>query len=672
MKMAISVAAKLRSAMRRAAGALPGPIELLVRYSALSLFVVFLSRIGIVLLNSDRFSSIGRWWQVFAIGLRVDLIMLGWALALPVLLLPLCLSRHTDKVWAGLSRAWLTAFISITVMLEAASPGFLREYEVRPNRLFLDYLERLQEVAPMLWVGFRGWLVFALAATITAPLVAWRLFALSDERWKLSARQIVAWPLLIVLCVVMIRSSLMHRPANPALFARWNDTLVNQVALNGAYTLGYAIYSMRHEASVADLYGPMAEQKILDFLQRDLGIETASSMLGTWRNQKPLQERARPLNVIVVVEESLGAGFSAALNGEGLTPRLDEWSSKGWWFTQLYATGTRSARGLEAIVAGFPPSPMQSVLKLSRSQFGFATLASALDSSGYRSEFIYGGESHFDNMRGFFLGNGFDAVIDQGDFESPMFRGTWGVSDEDLFKRVHARAQQLNAGSEPYFLLAFTSSNHTPFEYPEGHINPDGEPRSVRNAVRFADHALGKFLDEASTSAYFKDTLVLVVADHDVRVYGDEIIPLQRFRVPALLIGADVRPLVIDSIASQIDLAPTLLSAMGVSADIPFPGRDLTRTLPELGVRDGPEPRAVMQFNDRFACLKPGLLSVLLPGGEVRQYQIDRNGMQSRVAEIDPNVSDHLLAEVHLAQWLYETGAYLEPTLRKSTQDRIQ
>ena len=639
---------------------LVGPLRLLLRYSLIVLLLQSCVRAMLAMIHADRVNPLGAWFEIAVTGLRVDLIALGWALALPLLLLPLCAWRPGAAAWAGISRCWLTVVLAATVMLEAASPGFLREYEVRPNRLFLDYLERMQEVLPMLWQAFRGSLLFGIAATAATLLLGWRWFALPAEQRALPARQLLLWPVLIVVCALMIRSSLMHRPANPALFAKWNDTLVNQIALNGAYSLGYAVYATRHEADVARIYDPLEEAELLEWIRRETGA-ARSAAHPLWRRLAPSSVRARPLNLVVVVEESLGAGFSARLGGEGLTPRLDEWSSQGWWFTQLYATGTRSARGLEAIVAGFPPSPMQSVLKLPKAQTRFATLASVLGSAGYRSEFIYGGESHFDNMRGFFLGNGFDAVIDQGDYPQPEFRGTWGVSDEDLFARVQTRTEALHAGGQPYFVLAVTSSNHTPFEYPAGHIEPVGAANTVHNAIRFADHALGKYLDQAARSEYFRDTLILVVADHDVRVYGDDIVPLQRFRVPGLLLGADTRPRTIDSIASQIDLAPTLLSVMGVDAFAPFPGRDLTRTLPEFGVKDGPTPRAVMQFNDRFACLQPGLLSVLLPGGAVQQYRVGADDSQTPLEQAAAGAREHPLSEVHMPAWIYQTGAYNEP-----------
>jgi phosphoglycerol transferase MdoB-like AlkP superfamily enzyme len=635
-------------------------MRLLVLTAVAGLLLWLTSRGVLAALHWMRLTTAEAGAAVFWLGLRVDLIVLGWVLSVPLLLLPLCIFQRGAAVWFGFCRVWLTAFFTFAALLEVASPAFLAEYEVRPGSLFFDYLDRPQEVLPMLWGGFRMALLAGLVLVPAAAGSAWRALGSWRPQRPLSWRQLALWPLLLLLCTLMIRSSLQHRPANPALFARWDDTLVNQIALNGTYSLGYALYSRRHEADASRLYGALPDSELLAELRRDDRFATTAGARPTWHRQSPAVARTRPLNLIIVVEESLGAGFSGRLGGAGLTPELDRWAERGWWFEQLYATGTRSARGLEAIVAGFPPSPAQSVLKLPRAQTHFATLASVLAGAGYRSEFIYGGESHFDNMRGLFLGNGFDAVIDQGDYTAPVFRGSWGVSDEDLFARAQARAERLHAQGQPFFSLVFTSSNHTPFEYPEGRIEPvDADPHTAGNAVRYADHALGAFLRRASESGYFADTLVLVVADHDVRVYGDDIVPIERFRIPGLLIGADVEPRRIASIASQIDLAPTLLSLMGIAADVPFVGRDLMRSLPELG-GGGPVPRALLQFNDIFARLEPGRLQVLLPGGEARQYRVGEGRLETLPA---PSAAERrqLLAQVHLPLWLYRNGAYGAP-----------
>jgi phosphoglycerol transferase MdoB-like AlkP superfamily enzyme len=145
-------------------------------------------------------------------------------------------------------------------------------------------------------------------------------------------------------------------------------------------------------------------------------------------------------------------------------------------------------------------------------------------------------------MRGFFLGNGFHDVVDRQDIAKPKFVGSWGASDEDLFDKAHERLRALHGAQQPFFLLIFSSSNHSPFEFPDGRIELYDQPKqTVHNAVKYADHALGEFLKQARASEYWADTLVLVVADHDTRVYGDELVPVNKFHIPGVILGADTR-----------------------------------------------------------------------------------------------------------------------------------
>src|SRR5690606_511201 len=242
------------------------------------------------------------------------------------------------------------------------------------------------------------------------------------------------------------------------------------------------------------------------------------------------------------------------------------------------ATGTRSVRGLEAVVAGFPPTVSDAALRLSGAQSNFFTMAQLLKQQGYCSRFIYGGEAHFDNMKSFFLGNGFDELHDLPTFKDPAFVGTWGASDEDMFTRLHTLLEA-DTG-QPTFTLAFSVSNHSPWEYPSGRINPDGDPATVDNTVRYADWAIGHFFDRAMQADYWDNTVFLVVADHDSRVFGANLVPLRHFHIPALILGADINARRDDRLISQIDLPVTLLALLGMQTEHPMIGHDLGRSTP--------------------------------------------------------------------------------------------
>ncbi len=559
-----------------------------------------LSRAMLVFWQLDRVAATPVWPDIFLHGLRVDLIMAGMVVAPLLLALPFLGHRFTWTLWKRLTFVWTLVVIFIFVFMEMATPTFIAEYDTRPNRLFIEYLKYPQEVFSMLWNGYLPTVVFGTVLCVAvAALAGWLMKPwLRQPNPGGYRKALLVWPLVAIAVFMSVRSTTGHRPANPAMFALTSDAMVNSLILNSTWSTAFAIYNLKHEADASDSYGEMAMAEMLGEVKTEPWLRDAaftSDQYPTLHRQTPVQARATPLNLVIVLEESLGATFVESLGGRPVTPGLEALKNDGWWFENLYATGTRSVRGIEAVVSGYLPSPARSVVKLSLSQTGFFTLADLLANNGYDTGFIYGGEAHFDNMRSFFSGNGFDHITDKQDYADPVFTGSWGVSDEDLFNKTHEEIKQLSEAGKPFFRLVFSSSNHTPFEFPDGRIElADEDKNTVNNAVKYADHALGEFVKTARNSEYWQNTLFLIVADHDARVWGDEIVPIRNFQIPGLILGADIQAKRITGITSQIDLAPTLLSLMGIASENPLVGRDLAR-FPEA------PGRAMMQFNDSYA-----------------------------------------------------------------------
>lgn len=642
-----------------------GPYSCVLGFLLVGSAALALSRAVLIGWQWQRVDVTDSLWMILLQGLRSDLITLSLFAAPLVVLLPLFLAVKRMSWWARLAAVWLSFSLIAILLLEFATPQFLYEYDSRPNRLFIEYLVYPREVSAMLWTGYKGTLALVVIGLSAAGWLTVRHFNKyrdRSERWT-AGKIMLVWPIVVILLFLLIRSSFQHRPANLATFAFCDDAMVNSLVTNSAYSVMYAAYGLKNEAQ-SEIYGEMPAQEIISRVRNGMAAGSAnftSDQFPTLHKQVASVRRERPLNLVIVLEESLGAGFVEQLGGIPITPHLSGLADQGIWFDQLYATGTRSVRGIEAVIAGFPPTPALSVVKLNKSQRDFATLASVLRRSGYRNEFVYGGESHFDNMRSFFLGNGFHDILDRADIRKPKFVGSWGASDEDLFDTAHERLQQLQESPRPFFMLVFSSSNHTPFEFPDGRIELHEQPKqTVHNAVKYADHALGGFLQQARASKYWADTLVMVVADHDTRVYGDELVPINKFHIPGVILGADVKPLRIESTVSQIDLAPTLLSLMGLDSEHPFPGRDLTRTLAEFGNQPPlPAPRAMMQFDQNFAWMQNNQVAVLVPEGDVRYFTYDQRAKSlSPASTQDPEMAKNALANVLMPAWLYRDQLY--------------
>lgn len=652
-----------------------GPYAGLAMLFLIGLPMLSLSRALLMLWQSKRVAATGIWKEMLLQGVRVDVIQLSLLalppllIALPLLLLaPFVADASLWLFWYGFNLFWITLAIAVLALLEIASPAFINEYDSRPNRLFIEYLKYPNEVLGMLWNGFRLHLVSGFLVTALLGYAAWQVMigwqhpTTTWFDWRLW----LTWPLLLLTCALAIRSSLRHRPANPATFALTADPMVNTLIINSAWSVTHAIYSMQHEANSSEIYGKMKTADILaEFRAAREGLGNPHPLLNdpeipTLVDQTATVNRKKPLNLVIILEESLGATFVESLGGVPVTPHLEKLKHEGWWFEQLYATGTRSIRGIEAVTTGFLPTPAQAVVKLSLAQRNFATLASILGQHGYESEFIYGGEAHFDNMRGFFTGNGFSLITDQKDFKNPKFVASWGVSDEDLLDKAHERLNAKHAEGQPSFTLVFTSTNHSPFEFPDGRIELHEQPKGTdNNAVKYTDHALGEFMAKAKASPYWQDTVFVVVADHDIRVRGDSMVPIERFHIPGLILGADIKPKRVKTVASQIDLAPTLLSLMGVDAKHPMPGRDLTREPDDL------PGRAMMQYEQNYAWMEGEQVVVLRPEKAAAHARYDKTEKHLRSVDATPANGDALakraLAHALLPALLYRELRYRLP-----------
>lgn len=584
-------------------------------YCVCAFVFLTVSRLAHCVWQRDRVRAVNGLGRILLGGLRIDTTTVGFAVVVPLLLAPWL----NHLAWAQtLTGIWLGVFWFLLLLPEMSTPQFVLEYDVRPNRLYVDYLKHPKEVSGMLWKGYK--LPVALALLVLGLLwwTGWTLF-----RGPFPDATVFWWPVALVLgllggavSLLAIRGTLRHRPLNPSTVAFCGDSLLNSLALNSFYSVTYAIYSIKNERSTADLYGALPEKDVHTRVLKSAGLTDGAPDCGepelpSLHRQLPAVQHARPLNIVLIVEESLGAQFVGNLGGKNLTPELDKLAQQGWNFQRAYATGTRSVRGLEAVVSGFPPAVSDAVLRLSGAQQNFYTLAQGLKPLNYRSHFVYGGEAHFDNMKGFFMGNGFDVLHERRDFVDPAFVGTWGASDEDMFAKVHDILS--GAKDEPTLCLAFSVTNHTPWEYPAGRITPEGHPASAHNSVRYADWAIGQFFQKARQSDYWDNTIFLVVADHDARVAGADSIPLRHFHIPALILGGTVIPRQDSRIISQIDLPVTMLSLAGATTDHPMIGQDLMRT--------DTVDRAMMQYGDNFGYLHADLLTVLEPGKKYRQFR---------------------------------------------------
>jgi len=581
------------------------PIEEIRRFHfslwffALALSIPLLGRLALLM---TRLADLGGAdvSALMLIGTRLDAVVAG-TLTAPLALLALTLPSRT---WAKKTLVWCgTLGLAFLALCELAGWFFFSYFDLRPNYLVLEHGANPEVIKAMSsaypWV--RIVLAVLVFGIICQRLLAWTLRGSPPK--ALFDRLATAGVLIVAgLC---IRGTFDHRPLNPSFATFSSNRLANEIAGNGVLNVAYELAQQgkKNYVRVEDVAGRMSALDAFSFARARL--EGSGEFIENTKN--PLLHRVvggpqKNLNVVVVVMESFTARLGGAWGGElSLTPSCDRWAAKGLLLENCFATGERTVQGLEAVLSSYPPLPGISVVRRPQARAGgFATLGSTLKGRGYETAFYYGGQGIFDLMKGFFVSNGYDSFIEEGDFDDVTFRGTWGVCDEDVFRRIDRDLTSHHAHGKPFFVTFMTVSLHTPFKYPAGKclktppgtVPPAGFKAEELNNYLYADWAVGDFLDKASTREYFRDTIFIFVGDHGVHLRGKDLVPLNEYRVVSFMLAPGLEPRRINRPISQMDIAPTLLGLLGGEWKTPFFGRDFLASTTQ-------PPRALMIYNKR-------------------------------------------------------------------------
>ncbi|AFV98525.1 MULTISPECIES: LTA synthase family protein [unclassified Sulfuricurvum] len=623
-------------------------IRELIKIYLLFIALFFLGRLGLYGLYFDRLGDISLTESLlsFLYGLKLDTMTASIILVIPALLLAITPQSGAKYVGRFLS-GYVLFFLLVALYVENATFPFVAQYDVRPNYLFIEYLKYPQEVTSMILKEYPLQLAVALGMLVAT---AWAYLRFSPLRlveaiqtplWK----RLLLFPLVAALLFIGIRSSFGHRPANISDALYSTNRMANEIAKNSLYSIGYAYKSYTREENLVKPYGKIELGEAYARVGAKLNLIPSGEH--PFNRDEPTHFPAqKPKNLVIFIQESMGSQFVGFSGGDvSITPNLEKLSHEGIAFTNLFSNGTRSIQGLAGMSSGYLPLPGEGVVKRNKSQSDFFTVASLLKPLGYKSSFIYGGEGRFDNMRSWYMGNGFDEVIEQKDYENPGFVSTWGVSDEDLVLKANEKFKAHAAKGEKFVSVMFSSSNHSPFELPEGKIEfIAGKPKNgVENAVKYADFAIGRLFELAKKESYYKDTVFVIVADHNIRVYGDDLVPVNMFHIPALIVAEGVKAEKFDLLSTQPDVLATALDLIGVNLTYPVLGHSI--------YSDKKQEIALMLFNDTFALRYRNKVAVIQPNKEAATFIYDKERLLS--APHDKELERDALAFVTVMDDMY-------------------
>lgn len=610
--------------------------------------ISLITRIILLIASASSFDwTLANFFSVFIIGLFFDLAAASFAVIPLVIYLWVFPSKWYGK---KLNTILLTIYFFVvvtTLIFNGISEWFFwDEFSVRYNFIAVDYLIYTTEVIgnirqsyPITPILITLILVSSLA---TYFLRKWINPSLSIPIKFLKRTK---FALLLLLIPVITYFFVDHK---------WKEHSANQyaneLAGNGMYDFGFAFWN--NQLDYDTFYQTIPLDKATSILRGERSEKSADTgALGTAR-EIIATEKENKMNVVMISVESLSADFLGSFgNTQNITPHLDSLAKKGLLFTNLYASGTRTVRGLEALSLCIPPTPGQSIVKRPDNKNLF-TLGSVFRSKGYNSRFIYGGYGYFDNMNEFFSQNGYE-VTDRNALKPNeiTYENTWGVADEDLFKLAMKEIDKDYKNKKPFFTQIMTVSNHRPYTYPEGRIDiPSHTGRE--GAVKYTDYAIGKFIKDAGSKPWFNNTLFVIVSDHCASSAGKVELPVNKYHIPMIFYApGKINPGKFEKLTAQIDVGPTILGYLNFSYKSKFFGQDVFKM-------DEKDQRIFISTYQSLGYLKNNKLVILGPNKKTNTFIPDFKTGNSVATENEQWLTQEAIANYQMASELYKRKGY--------------
>lgn len=487
---------------------------------------------------------------------------------------------------------------------------FWSEFGVRYNFIAVDYLIYTNEVIGNIFESYPI-IPLLIGLTVVSAGISYCLLRKTrnpfDNYMKFKTKLLVSLLYFVLVAVSCFMLNFNTR------FQNSDNVYVNELQSNGLFKFYNAF--MNSQLDYKTFYSTMPDDEAYRVINREYN---GKGMTIQQVISDSLPEVHK--NIVLITVESLSAAFMERYgNTENITPNLDKLAKESIVFDNLYATGNRTVRGLEAVTLCLPPSPGESIIKQPNNANLFST-AKILRERGYKVQYLYGGDSYFDNMKTFFGGNGYE-IIDKSCFSENeiTFSNIWGVCDEDIFARAIKVFNENTTTKKPFFAHIMTVSNHRPFTYPEGKIDISPQSKSRNGGVKYTDYAIGKFIEEARIQPWFDNTIFVIIADHCASSAGKTNIPLGKYHIPALIYAPGyIHPKEVKTLVSQIDIMPTVFGLLHFSYESHFYGKNTFA--PDY------KSRAFVATYQNLGYWENDVLTILSPVRRIDQYKVDTIG----------------------------------------------
>lgn len=555
-------------------------LKLYFSYLAFWLAFFIVSKLIFLVFHFDQSSLLrpGEWIDVILHGFALDFSAAGYIMLLPGLVLAFT-SYLNNRFLVYFLNTYTGLVLLLNCILLTGDLELYSHWKYRLDATPLLYLNKPGEVfgsvegfviARQLIIGGVLFSLFYISYfKFIKPLA--KLILRSD--WRPGALFIV----IVAISFVQIRGGVGVVPINVSRVYFHKEPFANHAAVNLFWNVGNSLTENPGKDDVFTYMNDEAAEKYFNKLFCVSKSEPDSiydDYTGEYIVKKKKSDSipgilgSRPNIILVILESFTGKVIKPCGGLDSVTPNFNKLALEGLFFNNFYASGDRSDKGIAAILSGYPAQPRTSVMKYPAKTQKLPFLSKELKKCGYSTMFMYGGDSDFANIMSYLLNGGFDKIISRKDFDKSASHGKWGVHDHVVFDRLLAEADKERGN---FFHAIFTLSSHDPFDIPEkNHFNTGKQDDNFLSSIYYTDKSLGNFVRKAKTKKWWKNTILIFVADHgnvqpgNTGHWSDE-----SFKIPMLWIGGGLNTAsrLVPRYASQTDLARTILEEMNLKAD---------------------------------------------------------------------------------------------------------
>ncbi len=529
-----------------------------------------------------------------SLGTLLPVLLLGWIKPLhPVY------SQFGKRLWA----VYISLAFILMYLVYITDAGHYAYLQQRLNATALRFLENPFISANMVWETYpiiSGSLIFCFINAITIFLflkLTGKINSSDAIKSYWSQKRWYQYTALVLVTIFVVFFSLMAKISWYPL--RWSDAFFSTHAYSAQLASNPVIYFSNTLKNVAETYDLEAAKQAYPMMVDYLAIQQHQKSTNEKLNYDRYYEFAQTnnkTNVIVVILESF-ASYKTSLSGNPLdsTPNIEKLASEGYYFKNFFTPSTGTARSIWTFVTGLPDIEKNKTSSRNPLIVNQHTIINAFNN--HKKLYFLGGSASWANVRGILSANIPDLrLYEEGSYDSPDI-DVWGISDLSLFREANAALKDV---TQPFFAIIQTSGNHRPYTIPDDNegfeVWPEEDlPGDIQNygfasieelnSFRFMDHSIGHFIKIAKKEPYFDNTLFVFFGDHGIHAPTGNHVPayesqlnLQGLRVPLVLYGKSLisNAKVFDTIASEVDVLPTIASVTETRYLNTTLGRDLT------------------------------------------------------------------------------------------------